>query len=67
VKLGDAADNTWDCMTCGIWFDPSHPQVKIDMLKQTCKVAAWYLDEPNGVTIKRVKELLCDAIALATE
>jgi len=54
-------------MTCGIWFDPSHPQVKIDMLKQTCKVAAWYLDEPNGVTIKRVKELLCDAIALATE
>lgn len=67
VRLGDTADNTWDCMNCGTWFNPDHPEVKLAMLGKVLQVISWYLEEPNPITTKRAKELLKDAIALATE
>lgn len=67
VRLLNETDNTWECMNCEAMFDPDCPDVKLAMVRKALQVISWYLDEPNVITTKRAKELLQDAIALATE
>ena len=59
--------DTWDCMNCDVCFNPDHAEVRLAIVGKMLQIVSWYLDEPNPVTIKRVRKLLNDAIALATE